>query len=101
MPLKTCEVCGKPARGARCPAHPAGSSARPRGNAYEPTRQRIAARDAWTCAICGQPIDPKLRRPHPRALHVHHATPRSLGGSDADQNLRATHAECNLRKGPR
>ena len=79
---------------ARAPRAP-----RPRGNAFEATRQRIASRDGWTCQICGEPIDPGLRKPHPRALHIHHRIARVNGGSDADHNLAATHADCNLAKG--
>ncbi len=99
MALKPCLVCGTPTRGSRCPAHKL--TGRPRGNAFEPTRMAVAARDGWTCALCGERIDPTLRRPHPRALHVDHETPRAHGGPDTPSNYRATHARCNLRKGTR
>lgn len=97
MKLKTCKVCGTPSAGPRCNRHPI--PPRARGNKFEPTRQRVAERDRWTCSLCGQPIDRTLRRPHPRALAIHHGERRANGGGDHDANLSATHAECNLRAG--
>jgi 5-methylcytosine-specific restriction endonuclease McrA len=93
--LYACPVCARPSRTRRCPRHPL--ARRARGNAFEPTRLRIAVRDRWTCQLCGGAIDPALRRPHPQSLHIHHKVPRASGGSDADYNLQATHALCNLR----
>jgi len=34
-------------------------------------------------------------------LHVDHWKPVALGGKHIDDNLRLTHARCNLRKGAR
>jgi hypothetical protein len=45
------------------------------------------------CALCGLPIV------DPRQGQVDHRIPRSVGGSDGLDNLVATHARCNLRKG--
>lgn len=70
---------------------------RQRGNAFEATRQRVAARDGWTCRYCGKPINPRLKRPHPMALHVHHVEEVAQLGSDADANLAAMHADCHRR----
>jgi 5-methylcytosine-specific restriction endonuclease McrA len=70
-----------------------------RGKLFEETRQRIAARDRWRCQLCWQPIDPALRKPHPRALAVGHRVALADGGTDVDGNLEASHAECNLRAG--
>lgn len=97
MKLQTCVKCGRPSRGPRCRRHPL--RPRARGNAFEPTRQRVAARDRWTCVLCGEPIDPALRKPHPRALSIHHGNRRADGGDDRDSNLHATHAICNQRAG--
>lgn len=72
---------------------------RPRGNAFEPTRMRIAERDRWRCKLCGSPIDPMLRKPHPRALAIHHEEAFARGGGDEDRNLHAAHADCNLKAG--
>lgn len=68
---------------------------RPRGNSFEPTRQRIADRDRWTCQLCGKPINPLLKRPHPKALAIHHLHRFADGGTDHDANLAAAHADCN------
>lgn len=97
MKLKTCVVCSKPSRGPRCSDHPL--RPRARGNSFEPTRQRVAARDRWTCQLCGQPIDRTLRKPHPQALDIHHRQRRADGGDERDQNLAAAHAICNQRAG--
>jgi 5-methylcytosine-specific restriction endonuclease McrA len=80
---------------------PAGAQLRKRrrGNAFEPTRMRIAERDGWRCGLCGERIDPTLRKPHPRALAIHHEEAFARGGSDEDRNLHAAHAECNLKAG--
>lgn len=93
MKLQTCRVCSRPSRSPRCDRHQL--PPRPRGNAFEPTRQRVAERDGWTCALCGEAIDPALRKPHPDALHIDHLEQRAAGGSDDPSNLRATHARCN------
>lgn len=71
---------------------------RPRGNAFEPTRQRVAARDCWRCARCGRPIDSRLRAPHPMALEVHHVAGVSEFGSDDEANLEPVHGDCH--RGP-
>jgi hypothetical protein len=47
-------------------------------------RARILERDDWTCQYCGEP-----------AVCVDHILAFSLGGSDADYNLRASCAVCN------
>lgn len=96
---RACIVCGRPSPASRCPEHEL--TERPRGNAFEATRQRIANRDGWICQLpdCGKPIDPQLRKPHPMALAIDHILPRAAGGTDEDHNLQAAHALCNLQKG--
>lgn len=59
----------------------------------------VCARDGWACWICRQAIDPCLSHPDRRAGSVDHVVPLSLGGSDADENLRAAHVSCNSRRG--
>lgn len=65
--------------------------------------RRIAARmrrECRVCAICGEPIDPDLRAPHPRSFTVDHIVPLSLGGAVADPaNMRAAHRRCNMKRG--
>ena len=51
-------------------------------------RTQILARDRYTCQLCGA-----------AAEHIDHIRPVAAGGSDQPGNLRATCAECNLRKG--
>jgi 5-methylcytosine-specific restriction endonuclease McrA len=95
--LYACAVCGKPTTAKRCATHKL--TPRQRGRSFEPTRQRIAQRDHWTCTICGKPINPLLKRPHPMALTIDHKTSRAAGGADTDSNYAATHEICNQRKG--
>lgn len=65
--------------------------------------RRLAARlklEAQVCWICGLPIDPELRSPHPFSFSVDHVTPVSMGGAMADPaNVRAAHRVCNMKRG--
>lgn len=57
-------------------------------------RQRIYARDEYTCVDCGRtmhPDDPDLT--------LDHIVPLMLGGTDADENLCVMCKPCNERKG--
>jgi len=54
------------------------------------TRKAVLARDSWTCQYCGQ------RKP---GLTVDHVIPRSRGGTSAWDNIVASCASCNRRKG--
>jgi 5-methylcytosine-specific restriction endonuclease McrA len=56
------------------------------------TRKAVLARDSWTCQYCGQ------RKP---GLTVDHVIPRSRGGTSAWDNIVASCATCNRRKGNR
>jgi len=56
--------------------------------AWRSTRARILARDGHRCQQCGEPAE-----------HVDHITPVASGGTDHPGNLRATCADCNLKKG--
>ena len=95
--LKACFVCGKRSDQERCPKHRL--DPRPRGNAFEPTRQEVAERYGWVCQLCHEPIDPSLKRPHPKALQIHHDIARARGGPDHESNYVPAHADCNQRKG--
>jgi 5-methylcytosine-specific restriction endonuclease McrA len=90
MRFITCGICGKPSRGPRCRRHPVTPLAR--GNAHEPDRQRILARDGYRCQL-------RLPGCTGRATHVDHIVPRGVGGTDDDSNRRAACAACNLRRG--
>jgi 5-methylcytosine-specific restriction endonuclease McrA len=53
------------------------------------TRRAVFARDDWTCQYCGARSN----------LTVDHVIPRSKGGSSNWENIVASCAPCNLRKG--
>ncbi len=57
------------------------------------TRKAVLARDAWTCQYCG-------REAH-TGLTVDHVIPRSRGGTSAWENIVASCAPCNRKKGNR
>jgi 5-methylcytosine-specific restriction endonuclease McrA len=53
------------------------------------TRRAVFARDDWTCQYCGSRSN----------LTVDHVIPRSKGGSSTWENIVASCAPCNRRKG--
>ena len=53
------------------------------------TRRAVFARDDWTCQYCGARSN----------LTVDHVIPRSKGGPSSWENIVASCAPCNLRKG--
>ncbi len=55
------------------------------------TRRAVFARDDWTCQYCGARSN----------LTVDHVIPRSKGGSSEWENIVASCAPCNRRKGDR
>ena len=55
------------------------------------TRRAVFARDDWTCQYCGARSN----------LTVDHVMPRSKGGSSSWENIVASCAPCNRRKGDR
>jgi 5-methylcytosine-specific restriction endonuclease McrA len=57
------------------------------------TRKAVLARDAWTCQYCG-------REAH-SGLTVDHVIPRSRGGQSIWENIVASCAPCNRKKGNR
>ncbi len=56
------------------------------------TRKAVLARDAWTCQYCGS---------ERLGLTVDHVIPRSRGGESVWENIVASCAPCNRRKGNR
>ena len=56
------------------------------------TRKAVLARDSWTCQYCGS------TKP---GLTVDHVIPRSRGGKSVWENIVASCASCNRRKGNR
>ena len=53
------------------------------------TRRAVFARDSWTCQYCGSRT----------SLTVDHVIPRSKGGASSWENIVASCAPCNRRKG--
>jgi hypothetical protein len=60
-------------------------------------RPAILARDNWRCHVCGQPIDPNLKSPHPLSASVDHI--RGAATRYDPRFLRAAHRGCNMRRG--
>ena len=56
------------------------------------TRKAVLARDSWTCQYCGHAH---------HGLTVDHVIPRSRGGESVWENIVASCAPCNRRKGNR
>ena len=54
------------------------------------TRKAVLARDAWTCQYCGHQAT---------GLTVDHVIPRSRGGESVWENIVASCAPCNRKKG--
>lgn len=62
---------------------------------------RLTERDGWTCALCGEEIDPSYYHPHALSGTVDHIVAVKNGGTDDLSNLQAAHFRCNVRKGAR
>lgn len=56
-------------------------------------RARVIARANGRCEICGEPFAGEI--------HVDHVVPVARFGATTEDNLRASHPGCNLRKGAR
>lgn len=78
--------------------HPA-CSGRAWQKATEPYRRACADAHA-PCALCGKPIDYRLRHPHRFAFTVDHRTPLWAGGHPLDPaNWQPAHQRCNASRG--
>lgn len=67
------------------------------------TLEQILALYGTNCHLCGNPIDLEAPRKPPAigwelGLHIDHVTPMSLGGTDMLDNVKPSHARCNLAK---
>lgn len=58
----------------------------------------IARRDGWKCHLCGKPINPRLKWPHPMAPTFDHLIPIAAGGLHVRSNVRLAHFICNARR---
>lgn len=51
------------------------------------------------CALCGKPVDKRLKFPHPLSATVDHIIPIDKGGHPSDiGNLQLAHFACNRQK---
>jgi 5-methylcytosine-specific restriction endonuclease McrA len=63
---------------------------------------RVLLEYGWTCQLCSERIDPKLRPRNPRGLTFDHIVPISRGGSrQSAANLWPAHRACNQAKADR
>lgn len=70
------------------------------------TEQQVLAKYGSTCYLCKEPIDMDAPRTTwtkgwEKGLHIEHVVDIALGGPDTLDNVRPSHAICNLRKKPR
>ena len=69
------------------------------GVGHEPyTNNYIFNRDRWTCQLCGEKINKRLKWPNPRSKSLDHIMPLSKGGNDSPTNVQASHLRCNMSK---
>lgn len=95
--MKTCIVCGAPARGPRCKPHEKQHQAQRNRSearrpyfdpAYERAKKALLAGNP-VCALCSQP----------GADTLDHIKPLSQGGRNHIDNLQPAHRACNSKKG--
>ena len=66
--------------------------------AFDRNKKKIYATQT-VCGICGQPVDPALKYPHPLSRCIDHIIPIAKGGHPSDiSNLQLAHWACNREK---
>jgi len=81
-------------------AAPTPGSRNGRGTWIDPVkRHRIYERDGWSCGLCGLETLKRYVAGDPLSPSLDHVVPRSLGGGNEDENLRAAHIKCNAIRG--
>ena len=79
--------------------------ARVRSNPVEVySTQQVLDMYGTTCHLCSEEINLQANRKAgdegwERGLHIDHVVPIALGGSDTLDNVKPSHAQCNLSKG--
>ena len=65
---------------------------------FEKNKKKIYATQT-VCALCGKPVDMRLKFPDPLSKSVDHIIPVSKGGHPSDiSNLQLAHLGCNRSK---
>lgn len=65
---------------------------------FEKNKKKIYATQS-VCGICGNPVDFKLKYPHPLSPCIDHIIPIAKGGHPSDiDNLQLAHWTCNRQK---
>lgn len=60
-------------------------------------RAEVFERDAWTCHICGEHVDPMpMNRLDGASLD--HVIPIAAGGTHTMENVKTAHLRCNIKK---
>lgn len=68
---------------------------------YDKNRRQIFA-EQEVCALCGMPVDKRLKFPHPMSATIDHIIPIAKGGHPAAlDNMQLAHLICNQLKGSR
>lgn len=70
-----------------------------RPKVQDAVRRAVFEDDGWVCYLCSGDIDRDVQAPHPRSATIEHVKPWAMGGTNARENLRAAHWQCNLEKG--
>jgi 5-methylcytosine-specific restriction endonuclease McrA len=65
------------------------------------SRHAVFKRDAYTCQLCGVPLDMEAKAPHPLSPSIDHVIPLAKGGAHEPGNVQAAHFLCNSTKGDR
>ena len=66
--------------------------------AFDRNKRKILASQS-ICGICGQPVDKRLKYPHPLSPCIDHIIPIDRGGHPSDiDNLQLAHWKCNREK---
>lgn len=93
--LHACTVCGSLSPERKCPTH---RHLKRNGSTrqWRKKRERILKRDGHRCT---ETLGDGSRCPITTNLHVDHRTPKAMGGSDDDENLRVLCSMHNLSKG--
>lgn len=65
---------------------------------YRKNRERLRRMSHPVCWLCGEPIDKRLKHPHPFSFSADHVSPVARGGSNRGE-LKPAHLRCNQSRG--